>query len=154
MAALSADSFTISVLTRLVGQGGKPATLSICRMTFGNGVDTYPTGGIPLPARDKFGLKSRMDALIIIDQSASDGVLWKVDWANKKLLGYVQGVTVGTAGAATIDDFPISSGLGADTSVSIGLTSGGGTKYLGALKELRSTDAPGARTMYVMAIGA
>lgn len=92
---------------------------------------SYPTGGESLAAAD-IGLRA-IDSIRVDPKS---GLVFEYDYTNSKLLAYAQGVTVGAAGAATLDDFPISAGPGAST-ISVSLTNSGGsaTHNLGALKE-------------------
>lgn len=125
------------------------------KLTFGDGALTYPAGGVPMPAFGKFGMYRNLDYLILTDHNDAEGIIWKYDQDNKKLRGYAQGVTVGAAGAAVLDDFPISAGVGASSARSIGLDSAAGSSTigLGVLKELLTTDAPAAQTLFAEAVG-
>lgn len=91
---------------------------------------SYPTGGESLTAAD-LGLKT-IDLLQIQSKS---GLVFEYDYTNSKILAYSQGVSVGAAGAAAMDDFPVDAGPGAST-VSVSLTNSGGsaTHNFGALK--------------------
>ena len=97
---------------------------------------SYPTGGESLTAAD-LGLRT----IDFINIESKSGLVFEYDYTNYKVLAYAQGVTVGAAGAATMDDFPVSAGPGAST-ISVSLTNSGGsaTHNLGALKECPSTN--------------
>lgn len=125
------------------------------KITFGDGALTYPANGVPLPAIEKFGLKRDLDQLLISDGDDASGIIWKYDKENKKFRGYLQGVTVGAAGAATMDDFPLDTTadpLATAVSVSLTNNTGAGTKYLGKMKELGNV-AIAAHTIYAEAVG-
>jgi hypothetical protein len=111
---------------------------------------SYPTGGESLTAAD-LGLK-KIDMIQIQPQS---GLVFEYDYTNSKVKAYAQGVSVGAAGAATMDDFPVDAGPGAST-ISISLTNSGGsaTHGLGALKECPNTnDLSSVTGVRVFAIG-
>jgi hypothetical protein len=59
-------------------------------VTFGNGVDTYPAGGIVMPAAGSFGMIRQLDYLLLVDPSSSDGFLYKYDQTNNKVRIYVE----------------------------------------------------------------
>jgi hypothetical protein len=86
MAALTAASFTTVVSLR-----GRTAKRKMHRgtLTFGNGTDTYPTAGIPLPTRDKFGFTRVIEELIITGNNArTDDYVYRYNKAANKLLMY------------------------------------------------------------------
>lgn len=97
---------------------------------------SYPTGGEPLTAAN-IGLGSIQ--MILFQQTK--GIVYEYDFTNNKVLAYVPGVTVGAAGAVTLDDFPLS-GVGSTTTTSVSLTSTGGsaTHRFGVMKEVGSTE--------------
>lgn len=85
MAALTANSWTAVVLTRKIASGTRitTGTLEI------PGADTYPTGGIPLPTIDKFGMLRNLDSLILFGHdSLTTGMAVSWDKANHKLQIY------------------------------------------------------------------
>lgn len=98
---------------------------------------SYPTGGEALTAA-QLGLNSIK--FIIFEPTA--GIVFEYDHTNAKLIAYGQGVTVGAAGGATIDDFAVSAGPGAATTSVLGLgsTLGSSTLNTGALKECPNTN--------------
>lgn len=153
MAAIAAADVTITV--QKVRRTDRSFQNSI-KIEFGDAALTYPSGGVPLPAFGSFGLRQQLEYITLIDNDDGTGILWKYDFANKKLRGYIQGIVVGAAGAVTVDDFPLDTS--ADplaTAVSLSLTNntGAGTKYLGQLIELSATHAPAAQTLYAEAVG-
>jgi hypothetical protein len=131
------------------------ATVTI---TFGDAAKTYPSGGVPLPDIGSFGMVRNMAGLTLFDPDDAHGILWKYDSENRKLRGFIQGVTVSAAGSATLDDFKLNSTGDAlvDKEISLGLSNdaGAGTYYLGKLKELSAgVHAVPAQTLYGIAFG-
>jgi hypothetical protein len=53
-------------------------------VTFGNGVDTYPAGGIVMPSAGSFGMIRQLDYLLLVDPSSADGFLYKYDQTNNR----------------------------------------------------------------------
>jgi hypothetical protein len=53
----------------------------------------YPTGGIPMPAMGAFGMKKEIKR-IFVSPRAADGILWKYDKVNHKLMALVVGGSV------------------------------------------------------------
>lgn len=85
MAALDADDLTV-VVTERWQEGVKRH----CRGTIAiAATDTYPTGGIPLPVKGKFGMDRSVDVLVV---SGSAGTatqyMYGYDKTNYKLLLY------------------------------------------------------------------
>lgn len=114
------------------------------RGTFGNMVaflgtidfDTsYPTGGEPLSAAE-LGFQS----IKFIIFEPTGGLVFKYDRTNGKVLAYAQGVLVGAAGSETLDDFPVTAGVGVTADTHISAKTGAGTVGLGALKEVPNTN--------------
>lgn len=97
---------------------------------------SYPTGGESLTAAD-LGLKT----IDLLQVQSKSGLVFEYDYTNSKVLAYSQGVSVGAAGAATMDDFPVTAGPGAST-ISVSLTNSGGsaTHNFGAMKEVPNTN--------------
>lgn len=153
MADLAAANVTITVEERTI-QGRKKRNR--VKIAFGDGALTYPTNGVPMPAYGSFGMLRNLDYLNIFDSDDASGIIWKYDKDNNKLRAYQQGITVGAAGAATVDDFPLDTTadpLATAVSVSLTNNTGAGTKYMGKLKELVNTLAPAAQTIYAEAVG-
>lgn len=153
MADLTAANVTVTVLKKRIAGGRKRAR---CKIVFGDGALTYPTGGVPMPAFGSFGMKRFLDYFILTDPDDAQGIMWKYDQETNKLRAYIQGVVVSAAGAATLDDFPLNTAtdpLASTRSVSLDNAAGAGTHYLGRQKELVNTQAPPAQTLYVEAVG-
>ena len=64
-----------------------------CTIVLGTGGNDYPSGGIPLPTYQEFGMVRNLDYIINYDNSSADGFLWKYDATNNKLRGYLSGAT-------------------------------------------------------------
>ena len=63
MAALVAADVTVAVTSR-ANMGNKKLVFGTLK--FGDGAKTYPTGGVPLPAKSKFGFVNVIDALLFM----------------------------------------------------------------------------------------
>ena len=130
---------------------------AICTIVFGDGALTYPSGGVPMPAVGYFGMLRQIDSLQIFDQGAS-GIVWTYDKTNRKLRGYIEGVTVSAAGSATLDDYKLNSTndvtVKNEISMSFSNDATAGTYYLGQLKELAaaSSKVP-AQTLKARVVG-
>lgn len=70
-------------------------------IVFGNGVLTYPAGGVPL-TKAQLGLPVVLETVHLVDPSASDGFLYKYDKANEKIRIY-QGDNNNAADAPLIE---------------------------------------------------
>lgn len=155
MPNLTAANVTVAVQEVTVGVGAVKRR-NRCKVTFGDGALTYPSGGVPLPAASAFGMPQALDYIVLIDSDDAQGIMWKYDFANKKLRGYIMGIDINAAGALVLDDFPLdTTGEPMATAISIGLAgAAAGINYLGRMQELLAdTHAPAAHTMYVEAVG-
>lgn len=154
------NAFTPGDLT-IVGRQKR----GLVKLTFGDGALTYPSGGVPLPAKAYFGMLRDIN-LTLYDSDDATGIVWKYDKTNHKLRGYIQGVTVSAAGSATLDDYALNTtvatadGLASVMSVSLSNTVGSGTYYLGKLKEIGdqpdasgTSMAPPATTLFAEVVG-
>ena len=153
MADLASTDVTITVVQ---ARRTERARQNRVKIEFGDGALTYPTGGVPLPDFGNFGLKKSLEYLILFDENDATGIVWKYDYDNKKLRGYIQGVTVSAAGAVTMDDFALDTAaepLATAVSMSLTNNTGAGAKYLGKLLELVNTQAPAAQVIYAEAVG-
>jgi hypothetical protein len=76
------------------------------KLSYGNGSDTYPVGGIPL-ALGSLGLRNYCDSLVIAGQDTLDGYIYKFDRGDLKIAiyqdpsGSTAGQLVELGGAAT-----------------------------------------------------
>ena len=59
-----------------------------CKVQFGDGALTYPTGGVPMPAFGQFAMRRNLDYLVVTDGGAGQGIHWKYDQTNNKLRGW------------------------------------------------------------------
>jgi hypothetical protein len=73
---------TVSLIDRdFLGVANKIALASIA---FGNGSDTYVSGGIPLGGKEQFGLNKQIKS-VLVDQPI-DGLVYKIDYSNQSAL--------------------------------------------------------------------
>lgn len=155
MAGLAASDVTLTVQSTNIQRKQRR---TLVKIAFGDGALTYPSGGVPLPtAPTSWGLRRSLDYIVLNDANDGSGIVWKYDRENKKLRGYISGITVSAAGAATVDDFALdTTAEPLATAVSLSLTNntGAGVKYLGSLIELTTTHAPAAQVLYCEAVGA
>ena len=93
MAALDIDDWTVTVTERWI-EGKKRHSKGTLVLA---GTDTYPTGGVPLPTAQTFGLVRNLDELRLTGQRSPTitGYVEKVDYPNNKLLLYVSHDTAG-----------------------------------------------------------
>lgn len=96
---------------------------------------SYPTGGESFTAAN---LGLRTIDLMLVQQTK--GLVYEYDYTNSKLLAYAQGVLVGSAGAETLDDFPVTAGPGVTADTHVSLKAGGATIGLGSLKEVAASN--------------
>jgi len=156
MADLASTDVTLTV--QKVRRTARQRTNTV-KIAFGNGTLTYPlaAGGVPLPTSPlAWGLRLSIEDVVLADANDGSGILWKYDRENHKLRGYISGITVGAAGAATVDDFPLdTTAEPLATAVSLSLTNntGAGVKYLGSLLELAAAAAPAAQVLYAVVYG-
>lgn len=150
MADIAASDVTVTVVRRSIEGKSRRNRVTIA---FGDNTLTYPAGGVPMPAADKFGLKRNLEFLNIYDQDDSVGHFWKYDATNNKLRCYVQGVVVGAAGSQTLDDFPITAGDGVTADTHLSLKAGSATVRFGVLQEMATGDTPVAQAMAAEAVG-
>ena len=165
MTAIVAADVTITLVKQRIMRGS-PGGLRIntVKVAFGNATLTYPSGGVPMPTYPSFGLMKELEFLQMFDDSSAVGTLWKWDYVNKKLRGYIQGTVISAAGAATLDDYlldgttdPYAAAAVQPSAGAIGLglvnTAAAGQIYLGKFPELSTAHAPVATTIYGLAYG-
>lgn len=123
------------------------------KVVFGDGVKTYPAGGVPLPASGSFGMVRRLDYIQLIDDNDAAGIIWKYDKENNKLRGYWPTGGAGTAPASSTSDPAVSVPSGA-TAVTSSAAQPNLTESPGAGKEfVGGTTTVAAQTLYVDAVG-
>ena len=67
MSAITKDDVEIVLENRNIDVFGGVRVASMPTIKFGGGGGQYSTGGIPLPDKAKFGLKTKIDRLFIMD---------------------------------------------------------------------------------------
>lgn len=120
--ALTIDQISVAVF------GNKRVVT--CQVDFDS---SYPAGGESLVPSDLEHLRA-IDFLVA---SPRLGVQFEYDYTNEKLQAFVQGIDTDAAGALTLDDFPITAGVGV-TSGSVGLTAA--DPRFGGLKEVADAE--------------
>lgn len=96
---------------------------------------SYPTGGESFTPAD---VGMRVFEFVSIESKG--GLTYEFDYTNNKIKAYAQGVLVGSAGSQTLDDFPVTAGVGVTADTHLSLKSGSATIGLGALKEVPDTN--------------
>lgn len=165
MAAIASSDVTITIQKQRIMRGS-PGGLRIntVKIAFGNATLTYPSGGVPMPTYPSFGMMKELEFCNMIDADCAVGQVWKWDYTNKKLRAYIQGTVISAAGGATADDYaldgttdPYAAAAVQPSAGAIGLslnnTAVAGTIYFGKMKELSTTHAPVATTIYALAFG-
>ena len=109
MADLVAGDVTVTVVKQRILRGSPGGIrFNTVKIAFGDATLTYPSGGVPAPAFGKFGMVQQLEYCMLFESGDdATGVLWKWDFTNKKLRGYIQGAVIKAAGAATTDDYPM-----------------------------------------------
>jgi hypothetical protein len=80
-------SAVVTVNERRIYGSGKKRRNRIT-ITFGDGVNTYPAGGVVLPTFGSFGMTRQLDYVLLVDASNPDGFVYKYDQTNNKLRIY------------------------------------------------------------------
>lgn len=87
MANLAATDITVTVLNRRSTDHSR-RSLNL-QLTFGDGVKTYPAGGVPIDIT-AFGCKNTIESLVIYDRDSSV-YSWSYDATNAKLVALQTG---------------------------------------------------------------
>ena len=82
MADLNAADVSYSILKE--DSDGNGRRVVVAALTFGDGVDTYPAGGVPL-TKGNLGLPNSVDRLLIFDKD-TNGYDFSYDYANEKIV--------------------------------------------------------------------
>lgn len=100
MADIVAGDVTYTVVDETIDDG--PGYRSnIVDITFGDGVDTYPSGGVPL-TKAKLGMPAVIKSFSLSDPASANGFIYKYDDANEKIRIY-QGDNDNVADAPLIE---------------------------------------------------
>jgi len=85
MAALISGDVTLTVEDRqIVGKQKRNRV----KIVFGDGSDTYPSGGVPMPTFSSWGMSRNLDYVILFDANDAVGQIWKWDYDNATIRGY------------------------------------------------------------------
>ena len=98
MADIANGDITYTLVKKNSVESGKSNNV---RIQFGNGVLTYPAGGIPLN-KTKLGLPNTVTSLVVYDDMSADGFVYKWDNVNNKVRIY-QGDNNNAADAPLIE---------------------------------------------------
>lgn len=82
MANIAATDITLTLLTQRRSEDGR--RVNVFTMAFGDGVLTYPAGGVPI-TKAKLGCPNVIEQLTVFDKGTS-GYAWTYDRANEKLV--------------------------------------------------------------------
>ena len=77
MADIAAGDVTYSLRDQKI-DGGKGDRENLVEVSFGDAVDTYPAGGIPL-TKANMGMPNELKELHLVDPSSGDGFVYKYD---------------------------------------------------------------------------
>lgn len=154
MAKIAATNVTVAIANR--HKERVPGTLRKCLadITFGNGTLEYPTGGVPLPAKEQFGFKREI-SFGEIEQPPANGFLYKFDRANHKVKIFTMGFVTHATGASVFNTavthyYLTNSIAGLSGDLMIAGASAASTTYdIGPLIELPTTIAPASVTLRV-----
>lgn len=108
MTALAATDVTVTLPSTQVDMFPGAKIMTMATIAFGDSSLTYATGGVPLPAIGKFGLKQAMD-MMVIQQPVSPLLQYRYDATNHKIVihdedntsGILAELSNGAAPAAT-----------------------------------------------------
>ena len=153
MADLVAADVTVTT-TGVIHKGGRrEVEVSVA---FGDGTDTYPSGGVPMPTRESWGMIERLEDFIMGDAGNALGNIYKYDKTNNKIRIYEQGFRTGSTSAAVNENGALVEG-GVDgvteTVVRAPNTAVDTTYQLGVLREFTATSKPAAVTLKGYAYG-
>ena len=155
MPALESTDVTVTTDRRLldIGRRGLDKNMSLPSVAFGDGALTYPTGGVPLPDKAKFGYNRSID-FCTPQQPSANGFVYKYDETNHKLKIFTQGITMGSTGASPpTDGAKVEDSAGSAGNLVMPGASEDETYDLGPMIELPSTIAPAAVTVKLLMIG-
>ncbi len=82
MANIAATDITLTLLTQRRSEDGR--RVNVFTMAFGDGVLTYPAGGVPI-TKAKLGCPNIIEQLTVFDKGTS-GYEWTYDRTNEKLV--------------------------------------------------------------------
>lgn len=161
MAALSASSVTYSMQRQAKGLDSRNCNL--IKLTFGDGVLTYPAGGVPITIGN-LGCPTVCESMSIVSQGTS-GYFFAYDSVNAKLVisaspSHTHNILLKNAAVADGATARVNAGanlLGANTGGDLTITGGGANggvvaTTIGAGAEITAV-AIAAQTIYVECVG-
>lgn len=92
MADISSSDVSYSV--KKLGCSPDSRSRNIVTISFGDGVLTYPAGGVPLDGK-KMGLPTVIDSLVFVDDANANALRYKYDKSNNKIRIYEDDGTSG-----------------------------------------------------------
>ncbi len=158
MPALAASDVTVALELSLGAPTGirryRKSKEADVKITFGDGALTHAAGGVPLPAFGSFGFEVTLDDLIITDQDKGNGIIWKFDKVNKKLVALQQNLRMGSTTAADSTSGALVEDENAAETVVRAMGSAVDTDIgVGFMKEVGTSFAPAAQTLFGVAKG-
>jgi len=157
MAALESTDVTVTISgrDRDIGHGAVQKNMTIADIAFGDGVKTYPTGGVPLPTIGNFGYQRQVD-FGAIEGDPDDGFVYRYDRANHKIKIFTQGIVTGSTAAASMDGYTgtkIEDSGSAEGDAVIANVAIDTTVDMGPLIELPATITPAATSLRMLLLG-
>jgi hypothetical protein len=160
MADLAATDVTVTISNRDKNIFGPPPAKKavIAQLEFGDGSKLYPSGGVPLPAKEQFGFKREV-AFGRIEDAPGDGFVYKYDRSNHKIRIYTMGIVTDATGGSVLNNdtqcyYIENSASALSASLLIMGASAADTIYdMGPLIELPTTVAPSSTTLRILLIG-
>lgn len=101
MADIAAADVTYTLQEGTAELTGGSKYRAVFSVAFGDGTDTYPSGGVAL-TKAKLGCPTTIEALNFVEPNAADGFLYKYDASEEKVRIY-QGDNAGTAASALVE---------------------------------------------------
>lgn len=99
MADIAAGDVVHTVSKKVLRDSGQREVSA--SVAFGDGVLTYPAGGVPL-TKAQLGLPTVLESVLLVDPASANGFVYKYDQANEKIRIY-QGDNDNVADAPLIE---------------------------------------------------
>ena len=145
MTAIAASDITVTIVRRWINGGKRYAEVSLA---FGDAALTYPSGGVPLPVYSALGMIRNIEDLFLSDDGSDNGLLYKYDKANHKVLIYTQNIRTGSTAVADSSDGALIEDVSAAETAARAMGTAVDTDYdLGAMREANTSLAPAAATL-------
>lgn len=101
MADIAAGDLTYTLQAGTEQIAGDSRYSAVWKIVLGDGVDTYPTGGVPI-TKASLGCPNDIEEFHIMDASDGDGYVYKYDYENDKVRIY-QGDNDATADGPLVE---------------------------------------------------